>query len=50
MAEHCPGSVIFFARDGDHPVIAAHRAAGGRAVFVRDEAIVLAEGDRARRS
>ncbi len=46
MAEHCPGSVVFFAQDGDLPVIAAHRSEGGRAAFVRDEWIVLAEGPR----
>jgi cyanophycin synthetase len=46
MAPHCPGQVVFFARDGGHPVIAAHRAAGGRAVFVRHGAIVLADAER----
>jgi cyanophycin synthetase len=46
MAAHCPGSVVFFARDGSHPVIAAHRAGKGRAAFVRDRHIVLAEGDQ----
>jgi len=30
MAPYCPGSVIFFARDAAHPLIAAHRARGGR--------------------
>jgi cyanophycin synthetase len=45
MAPKCPGSVIFFARDSNHPVIAAHLGRGGRAVFVRHEAVVLAEGD-----
>lgn len=44
MAEHCPGEVLWFARDPEHPVIARHRAAGGRAVYVRDGAIVLARG------
>ena len=43
---HCPGSVIFFARTADDPVIAAHLASGGRAVFVRDGVVTLAEGDR----
>ncbi|HEX3872369.1 MAG TPA: cyanophycin synthetase, partial [Pirellulales bacterium] len=46
MAEHCPGQVIFFCRDAEHPVIVAHRAAGGRAVLVRDGSIVAAEGTR----
>lgn len=46
MAEKCPGNVLFFAIDPLNPVIVKHRAAGGRAVIVRDGAIVLAEGDR----
>jgi cyanophycin synthetase len=44
MAEHCRGGVIYFARDGGHPVIVEHRARGKRAAFVRDGKIVLAEG------
>ena len=36
--------VIYFARDGEHPVIVAHRESGGRAAFERDGAIFLAEG------
>jgi len=44
MAENCPGSVTFFAADGNHPVLATHRAQGGRAVFVEAGDIVLAEG------
>lgn len=46
MAQHCPGSVIFFALDGNHHVLTKHRSAGGKAVFVRDNHIVLAEGQR----
>jgi len=46
MAPYCPGSVIFFARDAQHPLIVAHRARGGRAVIVRNETVVLAEGNR----
>jgi cyanophycin synthetase len=46
MARNCRGKVIFFALDGAHPVLAAHRDGGGRAVFVRDGMIVLAEGGR----
>jgi len=46
MAPYCPGSVIFFARDVQHPLIVAHRARGGRAVVVRNDAVVLAEGNR----
>ncbi len=44
MAPYCPGSVIFFARDAAHPLLSAHRARGGRAVFVHNDAIVRAEG------
>ncbi|MCE9547892.1 MAG: UDP-N-acetylmuramyl tripeptide synthase [Planctomycetia bacterium] len=46
MQPHCPGSVIFFALDPQHPVIVAWRAAGHRAVIVRDGAIHVAEGER----
>jgi cyanophycin synthetase len=46
MADHCPGTVTFFARADDDPVVAAHRARGGKAVFVRDGVLTLAEGDR----
>ena len=46
MAPYCPGGVLFFAIDGNNPVIVRHRSVGGRAVFVRDGQIVLAEGSR----
>lgn len=46
MAGHCPGRVIFFARDGEHPVVTTHRKRGERAIFVRRTEIVLAEGPR----
>jgi cyanophycin synthetase len=44
MAELCDGDVIFFALSADLPAMAAHRAAGKRAVFVRDGKVVLAAG------
>jgi cyanophycin synthetase len=44
MADLCDGEVIFFALTGDLEAIAAHRAAGKRAVFVRDGKVVLATG------
>ncbi len=44
MAAHCPGSVIFFARDMLHPIIATHRAQGHRAIFVNTDAIVAIQG------
>jgi cyanophycin synthetase len=40
------GGVILFALDGEYPRMAAHRAEGKRTVFVRDGAVVLAEGLR----
>ncbi len=46
MAGHCPGGVVFFNDDSRHAVLAAHRAAGGRAAFVRDGQVILAEGDQ----
>ena len=46
MAPKCPGSVIFFCRDGEYSVIKESRGRGGRAVFVRDDHVILAEGNR----
>jgi cyanophycin synthetase len=45
MAERCKGGVIFFAIDGNDPVLAEHRSKGGRAAFVRDNSVILAEGN-----
>lgn len=44
MAELCDGEVIFFSLEADSPVVAAHRAAGGRAVVVREGKVILASG------
>ncbi|MGE5451165.1 MAG: cyanophycin synthetase [Acidobacteriota bacterium] len=44
MAPKCPGQVIFFARDFQHPVITAHRAQGKRTVSVDGDSIVVGEG------
>ncbi|HMX16941.1 MAG TPA: cyanophycin synthetase [Rhodocyclaceae bacterium] len=44
MADSCPGDVTYFAADRHHPVIASHRAQGGRVVFRDGDAIVAAEG------
>jgi len=46
MAPKCPGSVLFFCRDGEHPIIQTKREEGGRVAFCRDGMIMLAEGDR----
>lgn len=40
MADHCPGSVIFFARDSHHPVLAMHHAQHKRVIYVEDGCIV----------
>lgn len=47
MAEHCPGSVIFFALDASNPVLAMHRAQGKRVVYLDNNCIVAlsAEGE-----
>lgn len=44
MAKACKGSVIFFSQDAHSPVIVEHRAAGGRAVVLRDGVFILATG------
>ncbi|MDB5730664.1 MAG: cyanophycin synthetase, partial [Variovorax sp.] len=44
MAPACPGSVIFFGADRQHPVMAMHRARGKRTVYVDGDALVAAEG------
>jgi cyanophycin synthetase len=46
MAPHCPSSVVYFALDADHPVLTRARADKGRAVFVREGTVVLAEGSQ----
>ncbi len=48
MADTCPGKVIFFAADRHHASMAAHRALGGRTVYVDAHldggSVVAAEG------
>jgi cyanophycin synthetase len=44
MASSCPGSVLYFARDGGHALLREHRQTNGRVAFVRDGQIILAEG------
>ncbi|MCO5101043.1 MAG: cyanophycin synthetase [Burkholderiaceae bacterium] len=49
MARSCPGSIVFFARAATNPVLAAHRAQGGRVVYVESDEIVCAQrADEAR--
>jgi len=45
MAAVCPGQVIYFTADPQHPVLATHRALGLRSVWVESGQIVAAEGD-----
>ncbi|MCK6390874.1 MAG: cyanophycin synthetase [Azonexus sp.] len=49
MAQHCPGDVIYFAINGQNPVLATHRAQGRRVVYVEAGEIVCAEGRRKHR-
>lgn len=44
MADACPGSVIFFASDRHHPVIATHKAKGMRVVFATADELVAVQG------
>ncbi|MCW7536571.1 cyanophycin synthetase [Aquabacterium sp. A7-Y] len=45
MAPLCDGEVLFYGLDPELPALAEHRAAGGRAVFLRQGQVVLARGD-----
>ena len=44
MAELCDGEAILYAADAALPALAAHRARGGRAAFVRGGRLVFAHG------
>ena len=44
MAEYCPGKVLFFAKSPTNPLVAAHRAKGGKVIYVRNNCIMAAEG------
>lgn len=41
MKPLCDGEVIFYSTDADTPALAAHRAENGRALFVRQDQVVL---------
>ncbi|MGE0605740.1 MAG: cyanophycin synthetase [Pirellulales bacterium] len=47
MSQVCKGSVLYYALDEAHPVLAAHRAIGGSATFPCDGIIMLAMGENA---
>ena len=44
MAEFCPGKTLFFSRSPSNPIVVAHRAKGGKVVYVRNNCIMAAEG------
>jgi cyanophycin synthetase len=46
MAKACPGTVIFFASDRHHPVMATHRAQGHRVIYLDGDSIVAADGSQ----
>ncbi|PTR10008.1 cyanophycin synthetase [Nitrosospira sp. Nsp5] len=45
MAAHCPGSVTFFARNPENPVIVKHRAQGNRVIYLDGDSIVASDAD-----
>jgi cyanophycin synthetase len=49
MAPRCPGGIVYFARQFDHPVLVAHRRAGGRFASVRDGWFVVGQAERVER-
>lgn len=44
MQAQCRGKVTYFALDPEHPVIVAHREAGGSAAIVKDGQLIMAIG------
>jgi cyanophycin synthetase len=44
MAASCPGQVIFFGADRQHPVMATQRAQGRRSVYIDGDSLVASEG------
>lgn len=45
MGDACKGEVLYFTTRPENPAVAAHIADGGKAVWLADGEIVLAEGD-----
>lgn len=45
LAEFCDGEVMVYGLSSSLPGVVAHRAAGGRAVFMRDQQVILAGPD-----
>lgn len=48
MAQYCAGSVLYFSSNDANPIVKEHCRAGGRALFVRDQTIIFAEGEMER--
>lgn len=46
LADLCDGEVIFYSREADNPLLVAHLAQGGRAVYCRQGEVALARGDQ----
>lgn len=46
LARYCDGEVVFFAAQGELPVVAQHLQQGGRAVLVRNGHIALCQGSK----
>jgi cyanophycin synthetase len=44
LASLCDGTILFYATEPDLPVIAEHRAQGGRALFLRENQMVVGSG------
>lgn len=44
MAEYCPGKVLYFSKSIDNPILTAHRAKGGKVVYVQNNCIMASEG------
>ena len=47
-SDFCDCNVLFFAHAAENLVVVAHREKGGRAVFLREDAVYLAEGHQER--
>lgn len=46
MAPRCPGRIVYFCRQADHPVVREHLRSRGRAVLERDGTIVIVDDGR----
>lgn len=44
MRQYCSGGIIFFSQSSNNEIVENHRKSAGRAVFIREGMIVLAEG------